>query len=445
LSYLHNVGVVFHRPGLFHDSIVLDQSWALDAIYAVFHREKSLRWLQRSRGRFTRSDRLDLIWQDYSRAEADLFISMMESCGIRFTYKDARQDSEEAEYIAPDLLPERAEIETELAEKWDPAQPTESVTFDYALLHPGLMRGVIVRIGSQAGVNALYWRGGVCVYEKTTRSHALIEQEAAEDDWRGRGRVQTQGGQAQALLDELIAWVEREGDRIGLRPSETRRLRTKVPTRSPETPENAQMDKPTLAFTQPAAPGVECFVSYAWGDATPEGLAREAVVDQLCEAAATTGLRITRDKTALRTGDRISQFMQRIGAGGRVFVVLSDKYLRSGFCMYELFEIWRNSKWDDQDFLGRIRAYALPDATIFGIKQRLDYAIAWKQRFEEIDGLTRQHGADILGPRDFNEFRLMKQFYLHISEMLATIADVVLARTFEQLREYGLDDLVPQL
>ncbi len=42
LSYLHNAGIVFHRPGLFHDSIVLDQSWALDAIYAVFHRRPDL-------------------------------------------------------------------------------------------------------------------------------------------------------------------------------------------------------------------------------------------------------------------------------------------------------------------------------------------------------------------------------------------------------------------
>ena len=449
LSYLHNAGIVFHRPGLFDDSIVLDQSWALDAIYAVFHRDKSLRWLQRSRGRFVRSDLQDLVWQDYSVAEADLFISMMQSCGICFVYKEGHQGNEETEYIVPELLPERTEVETELAEKWDPAQPSESATFDYTLLHPGLMRGVIARIGSEAGVNALYWRGGVCVYEKTTRSHALIEQEAAEDDWRGHIRVETQGGQARALLDELLAWVEREGDRIGLRPtvalSEATHRRAKTPaTRMPDTLEAVHANKPGLAFAQPAAPGVECFVSYSWGDATPEGREREAIVDQLCEAATAAGIRIERDKTTLRTGDRISQFMQRLGAGDRVFVILSDKYLRSGFCMYELFEIWRNSKWNDLDFLGRIRVYALPDAAIFTPEQRFEYAISWKQRFEKFDALTRQHGADILGPKDFNEFRRMKQFYLNVSEVLATIADIVLPHTFEQLQDYGLADLFPR-
>ena len=38
LRYLHNTGTVFHRPGLFEDRIVLDQGWALDAIYAIFNR-----------------------------------------------------------------------------------------------------------------------------------------------------------------------------------------------------------------------------------------------------------------------------------------------------------------------------------------------------------------------------------------------------------------------
>ena len=41
LRFLHNAGIVFYRPGLFEDRIVLDQGWALDAIYAVFNRENA--------------------------------------------------------------------------------------------------------------------------------------------------------------------------------------------------------------------------------------------------------------------------------------------------------------------------------------------------------------------------------------------------------------------
>jgi hypothetical protein len=35
LHVLHNKGVVFYSPNLFHESFILDQYWALDAVYAV--------------------------------------------------------------------------------------------------------------------------------------------------------------------------------------------------------------------------------------------------------------------------------------------------------------------------------------------------------------------------------------------------------------------------
>jgi internalin A len=173
LRFLSNAGTVFHREGLFGDRIVLDQAWALDAIYAVFNRQtcySQLRWL---RGRFTRSLLALLVWQDHGVAEQKLFLSMMRSCGICFVHQK-RAGEDEAEHIAPDLLPEREEVRQELDEKWPSGAPTETAAFEYALLHPGLVRAVIARIGAEAGVNALYWRGGVCIYEATARSRGLL-------------------------------------------------------------------------------------------------------------------------------------------------------------------------------------------------------------------------------------------------------------------------------
>jgi internalin A len=42
LDFLHHNGVIFYRSGLFGSRIVLDQNWALEAIYALFDREKTL-------------------------------------------------------------------------------------------------------------------------------------------------------------------------------------------------------------------------------------------------------------------------------------------------------------------------------------------------------------------------------------------------------------------
>jgi internalin A len=42
LDFLPLNGVVFYRPGLFGGRIILDQNWALEAIYAIFDRKKIL-------------------------------------------------------------------------------------------------------------------------------------------------------------------------------------------------------------------------------------------------------------------------------------------------------------------------------------------------------------------------------------------------------------------
>jgi len=64
LDYFHQTGVVFYQWDLFSDRIVLDQNWALDAVYSVFHRGKTVPWLRDS-GRFTREDLAATVWQEH--------------------------------------------------------------------------------------------------------------------------------------------------------------------------------------------------------------------------------------------------------------------------------------------------------------------------------------------------------------------------------------------
>jgi internalin A len=371
LAYLHNTGTVFYRPGLFSDRIVLDQGWALESIYAVLHREKCFRKLQRQKGCFTPPDLAEWLWdeQGHGAEEQKLLLSMMQSCGICFRVREG-SDRTGAEYIAPDFLPGRAE--TDLEQKWDEQEPTETVEFNYPMLLPGLMRGVISRIGSEAGLNADYWRGGVYVFESGTRSRAVIEQQVTEG-WRGRIRIRTQRGQARLLLTRLMKLVEKEQSRAGIGPLAV--------TEAPKlflvhaSDDHIQLEGTrSLSFVQepPATP--EYFVSCAWGDATPEGQEREAVVDRLCAEASERGVTIIRDKTAMTAGDRISKFMAPIGRGDRVFVVFSDKYLKSPFCMYELFEVWRNCRGEGREFLDRIRVFTLPSAKIWTTVDRALYA-----------------------------------------------------------------------
>ena len=62
------------------------------------------------------------------------------------------------------------------------------------------------------------------------------------------------------------------------------------------------------------------------------------------------GIDILRDVTGLGLGESIIRFMQKIGSSDRVIVILSEKYLKSPYCMFELLEVWRNCRMEDDGF-----------------------------------------------------------------------------------------------
>jgi internalin A len=449
LGYLHNAGIVFYRHGLFDDRIILDQSWALEAVYAVFHRQKCYKQLRQLGGRFTRPLLEALVWDGYSIEEQKLFLSMMESCGICFVHRRHSSDDDENEYIAADLLPERDEVQAELDARWDPHLSMETAEFEYALLHPGMVRSVISRIGSEAGMSALYWKDGLCVYEKTTGSRALLDQQI-DESWSGRIRVQTQSGQAASLLEKLEGLIETESERAGTKPtrvaatSSARRIALTVDAADAAAEHDASSRPTPMQFAQERTAQREYCVSYAWGDVSPEGAEREEIVDRLCDAAEQRRVTVIRDKNVLGLGESISKFMQRIGRADRVFVVLSDKYLKSPYCMFELFEVWRNSRADPMEFIERVKVYTLPSAQISTPLDRVQHAIYWKQNYEALDAAVKPHGLGILGEADLRQYKLMQDFTHRVSDILATVADVLQPRSFEHLEKHWLDDLMDQ-
>jgi internalin A len=438
LTYLHNAGTVFYRQGLFGDRIILDQGWALEAIYAVFHREKSFTRIERQHGRFTRSDLAEWIWAEagHSDAEQELFLSMMQSCGICFAYRPADPAKNvEAEYIAPDLLPERSEIT--MLRAWDEHRHTETATFEYDLLPPGLMSRLISRIGNDAGLAAEYWRDGVYFFEKKTQSWALIEQEKTVG-WQGLIRVRTQGGQAALLLEQTAALVEEQQSKIGIAPVRSQKLVASFSAARVGGADEKETAQP-LQIAQEPRLQPEYFVSYAWGDNTPEGRERERAADQICADAEARGITVLRDKKVLDLGDRISKFMHRLGGGDRVIIVLSAKYLESPFCMCELYEIWRNCRQDDVEFLKKIRIYTLPDAKIWTIEDRAERAVYWVKRRNKLKAMIKEHDDGILGIADSRQYLLMRRFVDQIGDILSTMADIVQPRTFEDFTKYGFD------
>lgn len=180
--------------------------------------------------------------------------------------------------------------------------------------------------------------------------------------------------------------------------------------------------------------GPRVYVSYAWNDNTPEGRAREAKVSELCQRSRDV---VLRDREMLLPGDRITDFMRRLGDGDRVYIFLSDKYLKSAYCMFELCEIWRNCRQRDEEFLERTRVYVLECARIATISERASYAAYWRNEYERVEEAIRKFGSDIVGARGMPLHRDSQRYATEIADILTLIADVVRPESFETFLERG--------
>jgi glycosidase len=180
------------------------------------------------------------------------------------------------------------------------------------------------------------------------------------------------------------------------------------------------------------------YVSYAWADESD--VTREEKVDKLCEDAKKRGVSIVRDKTTLSRGDRISEFMNKIGEGDRIFIFLSEKYLHSPYCMFELFEIWRNNRQDKAEFLRHVRFFTVDGAKIGKPDEWLNYTKFWQHERDRLREKIESVGWRDAGEEAIRAFRNMETFAGKISDVLALFADVVQPRAFDEFLTYGFED-----
>src|SRR5512134_735706 len=115
------------------------------------------------------------------------------------------------------------------------------------------------------------------------------------------------------------------------------------------------------------------FISYASKDESEE------IVNQIERSLQGRGIKIIRDKRDLGYKGSIREFMERIGQGNCVIVVVSDKYLRSPNCMFELVEVAEH-----QQFFDRVFPVVLADANIYDPLKRIEYVRHWEIKRAEL-------------------------------------------------------------
>lgn len=431
LHYLHRSGEVFYRQGLFGDQLILDQQWALDGVYAVLDRQRSLPLLRRQGGVFDQETLDALVWRGkYSSNEKVLFISLMQQCGACFPVaNDIWGHHKHTLYLASDLLPERHERQEQIDRVWRGAETHLEVWLNYRFLHDGVIKALLCAIGRRAGVDAVYWRYGVCFFDQGMQATFLLEAQPDIDPQQpGAGRLVWQAhvvqenkmAEVQGWLEDLLSTVERNTQ--GQRPEVSwQRSRAHTPAQDRKA---SHHDDPVQRLQPGSPPDAKptVYVSYGWGDANTELLA------QLETAFTQHGCQLIYDKRKMRTGDWISAFKREIGHSRHVLVLLDEKYLRSWHCMNELQYLHDSALQEKSVFLQRIVPCVLQALPLDDGLARDEYCQFWATRHAKYQDLLQRRDPLTLGEATLNEARAIRQFYESTDQLLGWIADTLMPR-----------------
>lgn len=181
-DWLVNSGVVFYRKGYFGSTIILDQQWAIKAIYTIFKRTDGspyYRIKNEQQGRFSGRD-LKLFWakEAFSEAEQQLLVEFMLGCELCFEQtkmdKEKRHVAfEERQFFAPQMMPDQEPTVVSMFFDMTDSNELLYVKYRHSFLHYGIIQSFIVRTQDLADVTGI-WRYGIVLKEE--HRYAIVKE-----------------------------------------------------------------------------------------------------------------------------------------------------------------------------------------------------------------------------------------------------------------------------
>ena len=168
------------------------------------------------------------------------------------------------------------------------------------------------------------------------------------------------------------------------------------------------------------------FLSYCWDDTD-----RANNIDEYLKKK---GIAVTRDIRGVDTWQSLKEFMQTIRDNDFAVLLISDAYLKSANCMYEVLEIMKEQKFRTRIFP------AIIDSAIYSTDKQIEYVQYWENRvktlkrnlasLEYTNGLALGH--ELKKTEDIS--RSMADFLITVSDMKNPAIDNVAEEIYEKLR-----------
>lgn len=165
----------------------------------------------------------------------------------------------------------------------------------------------------------------------------------------------------------------------------------------------------------------EVFISYAWVTATKGKKSHDAIVDSLANALR-KDFKVVIDKKDLRYKDNIKEFEKRLGTATKIVLVITDRFLKSKHCMFEVLKIVERG-----NVYERIFPIVMFDADIYSAKGILNYAKYWDKEKASLErefkkSKSQAHLIPIQEEvNTYSEFRKIIADFIHVLNNMNTL------------------------
>lgn len=161
------------------------------------------------------------------------------------------------------------------------------------------------------------------------------------------------------------------------------------------------------------------FLSYSWKD--------KAKADEIDNDFKDVGILMTRDIRDTKFKTNLKEYMRGVRSHDYMLMLVSDSFLKSVNCMYEVLEIFKEKNYKE-----RILQIILNNAKIKDVSSRLDYIQFWENQEKLLNDKAKNSSLKNLGAiaDDLQQIDFISN---HIGEFLEFLSDELYV-TFEELK-----------
>ena len=326
VDYLHKTGILFYQEGAFQDQIILDQNWAIEAVYKLFDpkgkaKPKILRW---DGGFF--GDDTSTFWPKVNETEREIYLSFMRNCRICYQVKRQQNNKEQIpfadrKFVIPALLPPSISVK----DTWQPLEQDWLLEVDYDFLHRSIIERIIIRLGETYPDSDPWYTG---IYCPTEYGQILLEcaYQDKSQSTQGALRFHLRSKQLDTLLNTLRQLVSETSPhrRYAEYLSKAGAERTLLP----EFKDEAMQHPSKLDASKPVDKTIKLFISYSHADEAH----KERLEKHLKAISRILPLTAWSDRH-LFAGEAVDeQIFQQLNTADIVLLLVSPDFINSDYC-----------------------------------------------------------------------------------------------------------------